>query len=72
MGYETYGLTWVSWHGSEAKPLYDHKGKRETVKARSEREAMDKGARRYRGANVLIGATLLPANVTNQTSSGAR
>ena len=62
MAYATYMLNWVSWNGSEAKPLRDHNGKLETVRARSEAEARDKGARRYRGANVLIGATLLPAN----------
>lgn len=61
MAYETYMLNWTSWHGSEVKPLRDHTGKLETVRARSEAEARDKGARRYFGANVLIGATLLPA-----------
>ena len=55
----TYILTWGSWQGREDTPLRDHTGKLVTVRANSEAEARYKGACRYRGANVLIGATLL-------------
>jgi hypothetical protein len=54
--YDYYLLSWASQTGGDLRPIKDVDGKQARVKARSHDEALKKGAIRYRGTGVLIGA----------------
>ena len=57
--YDYYLLSWASQTGGDLRPIKGVDGNQARVKARSHEEALKKGARRYRGTGVLIGAAKL-------------